>query len=95
MTSNSPARIVRAIDHGAAAMVVSNHGGRQLDGVAPTLRVLPEVIAAANGHVEVRLDGGYTIFGRVTEGMTAVVDQTERGDKVETIVIDERAPAPR
>ena len=41
------------------------------------------------------LDGGYTIFGRVTEGMTAVVDQTERGDKVETIVIDERAPAPR
>jgi cyclophilin family peptidyl-prolyl cis-trans isomerase/HEAT repeat protein len=35
------------------------------------------------------LDGGYTIFGRVTEGMTAVVDQTERGDKVETITIDE------
>ncbi len=36
------------------------------------------------------LDGGYTIFGRVTEGMNAVVDQTERGDRVETIVIDER-----
>jgi len=35
------------------------------------------------------LDGGYTIFGRVTDGMNAVVDQTERGDKVETIVIDE------
>jgi cyclophilin family peptidyl-prolyl cis-trans isomerase/HEAT repeat protein len=35
------------------------------------------------------LDGGYTIFGRVTAGMSAVVDQTERGDKVETIVIDE------
>ncbi|HEX9458076.1 MAG TPA: HEAT repeat domain-containing protein [Thermoanaerobaculia bacterium] len=35
------------------------------------------------------LDGGYTIFGRVTAGMTAVVDQTERGDKVETIAIDE------
>src|SRR5882672_4271141 len=40
----------RAIDHGAAAMVVSNHGGRQLDGVAPTLRVLPEVLAATNGQ---------------------------------------------
>jgi cyclophilin family peptidyl-prolyl cis-trans isomerase/HEAT repeat protein len=39
------------------------------------------------------LDGGYTIFGRVTAGMTAVVDQTERGDKVETIAIDE-ATAP-
>jgi cyclophilin family peptidyl-prolyl cis-trans isomerase/HEAT repeat protein len=35
------------------------------------------------------LDGGYTIFGRVTGGMTAVVDQTERGDRVETITVDE------
>jgi cyclophilin family peptidyl-prolyl cis-trans isomerase/HEAT repeat protein len=33
------------------------------------------------------LDGGYTIFGRVTEGMNAVVDETERGDRVETITI--------
>lgn len=48
----------RAIDHGAAALIVSNHGGRQLDGVAPTLRVLPEVIAAANGQAEVLVDGG-------------------------------------
>src|SRR5437764_1138228 len=48
----------RAIDHGADAVVVSNHGGRQLDGVAPTLRVLPEVIAAVNGKIEVLLDGG-------------------------------------
>jgi len=48
----------RAIDHGAAAMVVSNHGGRQLDGVAPTLRVLPEVIAAVDGRAEVLIDGG-------------------------------------
>ena len=37
------------------------------------------------------LDGGYTIFGRVSSGMAAVVDQTERGDQVETIVIDEVA----
>lgn len=36
------------------------------------------------------LDGGYTIFGRVTLGMTAVVDPTERGDRVETIAIDEK-----
>jgi L-lactate dehydrogenase (cytochrome) len=48
----------RAIDHGADAIVVSNHGGRQLDGVAPTLRVLPEVVAAVNGQTEVLLDGG-------------------------------------
>ncbi len=40
------------------------------------------------------LDSSYTIFGRVTEGMNAVVDQTERGDRVESITIDERAPKP-
>jgi cyclophilin family peptidyl-prolyl cis-trans isomerase len=39
------------------------------------------------------LDGGYTIFGRVYDGMTGVVDQTERGDRVETIAIDEHPPA--
>jgi isopentenyl diphosphate isomerase/L-lactate dehydrogenase-like FMN-dependent dehydrogenase len=48
----------RAVDVGANALVVSNHGGRQLDGVAPTLRVLPEVVASAGDRVEVLLDGG-------------------------------------
>jgi L-lactate dehydrogenase (cytochrome) len=48
----------RAVDAGAAAVVVSNHGGRQLDGVAPSLRALPEVVAAVNGQVEVLMDGG-------------------------------------
>src|SRR6266852_2573840 len=48
----------RAIDAGAAAVVVSNHGGRQLDGVPASLRVLPEVVSAVNGRVEVLMDGG-------------------------------------
>jgi len=48
----------RAVDEGADAIVVSNHGGRQLDGVAATLRVLPEIVAAVNGQIEVLLDGG-------------------------------------
>jgi isopentenyl diphosphate isomerase/L-lactate dehydrogenase-like FMN-dependent dehydrogenase len=48
----------QAIDHGADAIVVSNHGGRQLDGVAATLRVLPEVVEAVGGRIEVLLDGG-------------------------------------
>ena len=48
----------KAVDSGARAIVVSNHGGRQLDGVAPTLRVLPEVVEAAGSRVEVLLDGG-------------------------------------
>src|SRR5207245_4113000 len=47
-----------AVDEGAAAMVVSNHGGRQLDGVSPTIKALPEVAAAVNGQAEVLLDGG-------------------------------------
>lgn len=48
----------RAVDEGAAAVVVSNHGGRQLDSVSPTLRALPEVVAAVNGQIEVLMDGG-------------------------------------
>jgi isopentenyl diphosphate isomerase/L-lactate dehydrogenase-like FMN-dependent dehydrogenase len=48
----------RAVDAGANAIVVSNHGGRQLDGVPATLRMLPEVVAAVNDRIEVLLDGG-------------------------------------
>jgi L-lactate dehydrogenase (cytochrome) len=48
----------RAIDEGVEAIVVSNHGGRQLDGVAATLRMLPEVVAAVGGRSEILLDGG-------------------------------------
>jgi len=48
----------RATDAGADALVVSNHGGRQLDGVAPTLQMLPEVLAAVGDRIEVLLDGG-------------------------------------
>jgi isopentenyl diphosphate isomerase/L-lactate dehydrogenase-like FMN-dependent dehydrogenase len=48
----------RAVDEDAAAVVVSNHGGRQLDSVSSTLRALPEVVAAAGGRIEVLMDGG-------------------------------------
>jgi isopentenyl diphosphate isomerase/L-lactate dehydrogenase-like FMN-dependent dehydrogenase len=48
----------RAVDAGAQALVVSNHGGRQLDGVAPSIRVLPEVVSAVNGQIEILVDGG-------------------------------------
>jgi len=47
-----------AIDHGAGAIVVSNHGGRQLDGVPATLDALEDVIEAVDGRVEVYVDGG-------------------------------------
>jgi len=48
----------RSLDHGAVAIVVSNHGGRQLDGVPATMRVLPEIVAAVNGRAEILLDSG-------------------------------------
>jgi isopentenyl diphosphate isomerase/L-lactate dehydrogenase-like FMN-dependent dehydrogenase len=48
----------RSIDHGAAAVVVSNHGGRQLDGAPAALDVLPEIVAAVNNQGEVLMDSG-------------------------------------
>jgi isopentenyl diphosphate isomerase/L-lactate dehydrogenase-like FMN-dependent dehydrogenase len=48
----------QAVDAGADAVIVSNHGGRQLDGVAASVRVLPEVVAAVGDRVDVLMDGG-------------------------------------
>ena len=48
----------RAVDTGADALVVSNHGGRQLDGVAPTLCVLPDIVTAVGDRIEILVDGG-------------------------------------
>ena len=47
-----------AVAHGVDAIVVSNHGGRQLDGCLPALEALPEVVAAVQGRCDVLLDGG-------------------------------------
>jgi isopentenyl diphosphate isomerase/L-lactate dehydrogenase-like FMN-dependent dehydrogenase len=47
-----------AADHGAAGVVVSNHGGRQLDGAPASLDALPAVVDAVGGRLEVLLDGG-------------------------------------
>jgi len=47
-----------AVEHGAAGVVVSNHGGRQLDNAPPTINALPEVVEAVDGRIPVLLDGG-------------------------------------
>lgn len=47
-----------AVENGASALVVSNHGGRQLDSAPGTLDVLPEIVAAVQGRIEVLVDGG-------------------------------------
>jgi 4-hydroxymandelate oxidase len=66
-----------AIGAGAAAVLVSNHGGRQLDGTPPALSQLPEVVAAAGDRIEVLLDsgvrGGADIVKALALGAQAVV----------------------
>jgi len=59
----------RAVDAGANAVVVSNHGGRQLDGVAPTLRALSEVVAGVGDRTDVLLDGGIRRGSDIVKGL--------------------------
>lgn len=53
-----PDEAARAVDHGVAAVVVSNHGARNLDTVPSTATVLPYVVEAVDGQVPVLVDGG-------------------------------------
>jgi isopentenyl diphosphate isomerase/L-lactate dehydrogenase-like FMN-dependent dehydrogenase len=48
----------KAVDSGADAVVISNHGGRQLEGVSPTFMMLPEIVSSVNKNAEVILDSG-------------------------------------
>ena len=59
----------RAANEGAVAVVVSNHGGRQLDGVSATLRALPEIVAAVGGRIEVLVDGGIRRGGDIVKAL--------------------------
>ena len=59
----------RAVDEGASAVIVSNHGGRQLDGVQATLRALPEVVEAIGKRAEVLMDGGVRRGGDVVKAL--------------------------
>jgi isopentenyl diphosphate isomerase/L-lactate dehydrogenase-like FMN-dependent dehydrogenase len=58
-----------AVEHGAAGIVVSNHGGRQLDAAPASLDALPEVVSVVDGRAEVLLDGGVR---RGTDVVTAL-----------------------
>jgi L-lactate dehydrogenase (cytochrome) len=59
----------RAVDAGAQGIVVSNHGGRQLDSVAASLRALPEIVAAVGKQIEVLFDGGIRRGGDVVKAL--------------------------
>ena len=60
---------LRAVGVGADALVVSNHGGRQLDGVPATLDMLPEVVDAVGGRIDVLLDGGIRRGGDIVKAL--------------------------
>jgi isopentenyl diphosphate isomerase/L-lactate dehydrogenase-like FMN-dependent dehydrogenase len=60
----------KAADAGADAVVVSNHGGRQLDGAPATMRMLPEVLDAVGDRVEVLVDGGVRRGGDVARALS-------------------------
>jgi 4-hydroxymandelate oxidase len=66
-----------AVEHGVDGIVVSNHGGRQLDGAVPALVALPEVVAAVAGRCPVLVDGsvrsGRDVFVALALGATAVL----------------------
>ncbi|MEQ1833902.1 MAG: alpha-hydroxy acid oxidase, partial [Candidatus Eisenbacteria bacterium] len=72
-----PDDAVRAIEHGAAAIAVSNHGGRNLDTVPASIDALPRVAAAVNGRVPVLVDGGVRrgvdVVKALAQGATAVM----------------------
>jgi L-lactate dehydrogenase (cytochrome) len=59
----------RAVDEGASAVIVSNHGGRQLDGVAASLRALPEIVEAVGNRAEVLMDGGIRRGGDIAKAL--------------------------
>lgn len=67
VTSTEDAR--RAVDAGVDAVSVSNHGGNGLDGAPATIRVLPEIVAAVDGRIEVLLDGGVRRGGDVVKAV--------------------------
>jgi isopentenyl diphosphate isomerase/L-lactate dehydrogenase-like FMN-dependent dehydrogenase len=66
----------RAVKHGLSGVIVSNHGGRQLDQVGATIDALPECVAAANGKIPVLVDGGFRrgtdMFKALALGASAV-----------------------
>jgi (S)-2-hydroxy-acid oxidase len=68
-----------AVEHGADAIIVSNHGGRQLSNTCATIQALPEVVAAVKGRIPVILDGGVRTGGDVFKALALGADLVSIG----------------
>lgn len=66
----TPEGAITAIDHGAAAVIVSNHGGRVLDGTPASIEALPDIVEAVGDRVEVYLDGGIRSGSSVAKALS-------------------------
>ncbi len=69
----------RALDIGADAIIVSNHGGRQLDGALSSIRTLPEIVEAVGGQTEIHLDSGIRSGQDVLKALAMGADATHIG----------------
>ncbi|MDB6178560.1 alpha-hydroxy acid oxidase [Paracoccus sp. Z330] len=65
-----------AADFGADAIVVSNHGGRQLDGAVSSIRMLPQIVKAVGDQVEIHMDGGIRSGQDVLKALALGADAT-------------------
>jgi isopentenyl diphosphate isomerase/L-lactate dehydrogenase-like FMN-dependent dehydrogenase len=64
-----PEEAKAALDHGIDGLIVSNHGGRQLDGAPATIDALPDIVAAVEGRIPVLIDGGVRRGGDVVKAL--------------------------
>ena len=76
---SSPTQACRSIDAGADGLVVSNHGGRQLDGTRSTIEWLPDIVAAVDGRTTVLIDSGFLSGNAIAKAIALGADGVQLG----------------
>jgi isopentenyl diphosphate isomerase/L-lactate dehydrogenase-like FMN-dependent dehydrogenase len=78
----NPADVLPAIEAGASGVIVSNHGGRQLDGTESTIAALPEIVAAIDRRIWVAIDSGFRGATDIVKGLALGADAVFLGRPV-------------
>lgn len=78
----NPADVAPAIESGAAGIIVSNHGGRQLDGTESTIAALPNIVAAVDSRISVSVDSGFRSGTDILKGLALGADAVFLGRPV-------------